>query len=52
MIIPEVWDGSEYPLGGPGLVWGPSGRSGMGRGTLSKVLDGLGNPLEGTRWVR
>ena len=33
----EVQDGSGDPLGGPGRVWGPSGRSGTGRGTHWEV---------------
>ena len=43
----EVWDKSGDPPVGPGLVGGPSGRSGMGRWTLGEVWDGSGDPRGG-----
>ena len=36
------------PFGGPGRIWGPSGRSGTGRGTHRDVRDGLGDLDGGT----
>ena len=39
----EVRDGSGDPLGGPGWVNGPSGRSGMGLFMLVEVWDGSGD---------
>ena len=57
----EVWDGKGDTRGGPGQVGGPSGRSGMGRGTHGEVRDwledprevwdGSGDPLECLGWV-
>ena len=50
--LAEVRDWVEDPQGGPRRVWGPSGRSGTGRGTLEEVWDGsgiLGEVLDGLR---
>ena len=51
----------RYPQVGSGMVWRHSGRSGTGRGThpevlegsgtFGQVLDGLGDPQAGPRWV-
>ena len=59
--LEEVWDGLGDRWGGPrrvegkmgvlGWVGGPSGRSGMGRGTLREVQDGwrtLGEVWDGS----
>ena len=43
--IREVWDGSRDPRGGPKRVGENSERSGMDRGILGEVRDGLGDYL-------
>ena len=42
--LEEVWDRSEDPRRGPGLVGGLSGRSGTGRETLEEAQDGSEDP--------
>ena len=42
----KVLDGSGYPRGGPGRVWGPYGRFYTGRGTIPVVQDGFGDVRE------
>ena len=37
----EIRTKSGDPRGGPGLVRGPSGRFGTGRGTIGEVRNGL-----------
>ena len=46
-----VRDGSEDPMGGPGRVELPSGKSGTGRGTLRDVLDRSVDSRGVQRWV-
>ena len=43
----QVRDGLGDPSGGPGMVRGPSGRSGTGKGTLGEYRDGLGDTWRG-----
>ena len=60
-VLWKDWDGSGYPLKGPGrggrhsrmfgMGRGPSERSGMGWGTLKGVRDGLRDPYGGPGWV-
>ena len=47
VTLGEVQDGSGDPWGGPELVGGRSGRSGIGRGTLGEVQDGSRDPRGG-----
>ena len=49
---PARWSGSEHLRGGLGRSIGPSGRIGMGRGTLGKVRNGSGDPRGGQGRVR
>ena len=59
--LPEVWDGSGDPPGGPRWIGKPCRRSGTGRGTpeksgtgrrtLRKIRDGSGDPPKGPGWV-
>ena len=44
MTRPEVREYLRDPRGGPGLVGGPSGRSGTGREKLLEVRDGSEEP--------